>query len=222
MKPQTTGAQSPLSLSRSRIDPSDPNHARSPAMPRPTKSQIDAEILDGAAALFARHGFARTSIQQVADALGYSKAGLLHHYASKQALYDAVLDTHEALADEAMSGLDEIPAGIERDRAFIERSMNFWFEWPGIAALAQRWSIDGSGDEPRLNRVGLKLLTVLGIDVNAPDWDRLVRVFAATAGGGFVSRIATNLNLQRELRAHIVATALDAMGHREQAGAETP
>lgn len=190
-------------------------------MPRPTKSEIDAEIIDRAAGLFARHGFERTSIQQIADALGYSKAGLLHHYASKQALYDAVLNTHEALADETFAAIERVPAGVARDRAFVESSIDFWFDWPGIAALGQRWSIDGTGDEPRLTRIGLKLFATLGIDVNAPDMERLVRVFAATSGSGFASRMATNLDLRRELRDHIVATAMDALGHSDHGTAET-
>jgi AcrR family transcriptional regulator len=182
-------------------------------MPRPTKSEIDAEIIDKAAGLFARHGFDRTSIQQIADALGYSKAGLLHHYASKKLLYEAVLETHEALVDEMLTELEPIPAGIARDRAFAESAIAFWFDWPGIAALGQRWSLDGSGDEPRLTRIGLKAFALLGIDVNAPDLERMARVLVATSGGAFVSRFATDLGLQRELRDQIVATVLDALGH---------
>jgi hypothetical protein len=38
-------------------------------MPRPTKSEIDAEIIDRAAGLFARYGFENTSLQQIADAV---------------------------------------------------------------------------------------------------------------------------------------------------------
>ena len=44
-----------------------------------------------AAGLFARHGFAHTSVQQVADAVGYSKPGLLHRFGSKDALFQAAL-----------------------------------------------------------------------------------------------------------------------------------
>ena len=66
-------------------------------MPRPTKQQIEDEILETAAALFARHGFKETSIQRVADAVGYSKTGLLHRYPSKEALQEAVVD--RALAE---------------------------------------------------------------------------------------------------------------------------
>src|SRR3712207_8758015 len=43
------------------------------------------------AALFARRGFEQTSVQAIADAVGLSKAGLLHHFPSKDALRAAVL-----------------------------------------------------------------------------------------------------------------------------------
>ena len=55
------------------------------------RQQAEDQILDRAAALFARRGFAQTSVQEVADAVGLSKAGLLHHFPSKDALHAAVL-----------------------------------------------------------------------------------------------------------------------------------
>jgi hypothetical protein len=41
---------------------------------RQTSEQIDRAILDTAAHMFASHGYAGTSVQQVADAVGYSTA----------------------------------------------------------------------------------------------------------------------------------------------------
>lgn len=41
---------------------------------RPTSREIDDQILDSAAGIFAVHGFAHASVQQIADAVGYSKA----------------------------------------------------------------------------------------------------------------------------------------------------
>lgn len=40
---------------------------------------------------FATRGFAGTSLQQIADVAGYSKSSVLYHFASKEALLDAVL-----------------------------------------------------------------------------------------------------------------------------------
>ncbi|QWC91292.1 TetR/AcrR family transcriptional regulator [Cupriavidus metallidurans] len=62
----------------------------------PTKSEINADIIDRAATLFARHGFDHASLQQIANAVNYSKAGLLHHFSSKMAIYSAAVDTARA------------------------------------------------------------------------------------------------------------------------------
>lgn len=57
---------------------------------RQSHDEIDARIIETAAGLFAVHGFDRTSVQQIADAVEYSKTGLLHRFSSKQVLLDAV------------------------------------------------------------------------------------------------------------------------------------
>ena len=59
---------------------------------RPTRQEIDDEIVERAAALFARYGFQETSLQRIADAVGYSKTGLLHRFPTKEALQDAVIE----------------------------------------------------------------------------------------------------------------------------------
>jgi AcrR family transcriptional regulator len=51
-------------------------------------------ILDQAAALFARHGFAATSLTMLAAACGTSKALVYHYYDSKQAILFDMLDRH--------------------------------------------------------------------------------------------------------------------------------
>jgi AcrR family transcriptional regulator len=72
---------------------------------RPFRQQVDEGILDRAAGLFARHGFEQTSLQAVADAVGLSKAGLLHHFPSKGALHEAVMDQAEGLGRRAVGAL---------------------------------------------------------------------------------------------------------------------
>ena len=49
---------------------------------RQSAAEIDHAILDVAAGMFATHGFAHTSVQQIADAVGYSKPGLLRGWSS--------------------------------------------------------------------------------------------------------------------------------------------
>ncbi|MCE4861269.1 TetR/AcrR family transcriptional regulator, partial [Campylobacter jejuni] len=88
---------------------------------------------DRAAALFAKHGFAHTSLQQIADAVNYSKAGLLHHYPSKQAIYEAALKTGSDHMQSLLESVADIPVGIERDRAVVEASVDFTYDWPGLS-----------------------------------------------------------------------------------------
>jgi AcrR family transcriptional regulator len=49
------------------------------------------EILDVALDLFARKGYDRTSVREIARLTGLSQAGLLHHFSSKEELFTEVL-----------------------------------------------------------------------------------------------------------------------------------
>jgi AcrR family transcriptional regulator len=53
-------------------------------------------ILDATMLVFRRHGFRRSSIEQVAEAAGLTRQALYHHFASKEALFRAVIErVHE-------------------------------------------------------------------------------------------------------------------------------
>ena len=60
-------------------------------------------IIDGAAAAFARSGYAATSMADVAAATGVSHLIVYRHFDSKDALYEAVLDRALDLLDAALS-----------------------------------------------------------------------------------------------------------------------
>ena len=59
-------------------------------------------ILDAAMAVFRRHGFRRSSIEQAAEAAGLTRQALYHHFKSREALFRAAIERlHEsALAAE--------------------------------------------------------------------------------------------------------------------------
>ena len=99
------------------------------------RRQVDDHIVDRAAALFARHGFAQTSVQAVADAVGLSKAGLLHHFSSKQALWDAVLVHAAALGESACDAVADLPPGRARDLRAVEVLADIALSHPGLVAL---------------------------------------------------------------------------------------
>lgn len=56
------------------------------------------DILDAALAVFGRSGYRAGSIREIAEAVGMSQAGLLHHFESKDALLTAVLRHRDDLS----------------------------------------------------------------------------------------------------------------------------
>src|ERR1044072_4109028 len=107
-------------------------------MARAFRQLIDEGILDRAAELFAQHGFEQTSLRALAEAVGLSKAGLLHHFPSKDALYTAAHDVSRARAREVLDQVADLPSGPERDRRALELLTDVALERPGLVALAVR------------------------------------------------------------------------------------
>ena len=63
------------------------------ALPRPQRNPARrAAILEAAAAVFARSGYAATSVEDVAAAAGITKLIVYRHFDTKEALYRAVLE----------------------------------------------------------------------------------------------------------------------------------
>src|SRR6516225_7385843 len=69
----------------------------------PPRAPPQDRILDAAMRVFRRHGFRRSSIEQAAEEAGLTRQALYHHFASKEALFRAVLERlyADALAAEA-------------------------------------------------------------------------------------------------------------------------
>ena len=196
-------------------------------MSRPTATQIDDAILDAAAGLFASHGVAGTSVAQIAGAVGYSKTGLLHRFASKQALVDAVLVDTRRRAEGVVESLVGLAAGPARDVAAVKAVVDIALERPGQVTLVLAAFTSGPAavtsrpQDPLLVDVEDAIAGIFGDDATDPDPDderavtRSVRVATALAG----IAVTTPL-LQEHARRHglnqarhlAVTVALDALG----------
>jgi len=74
------------------------------------KAERRAAILKAAATAFAHKGFAATSMDDVAAEAGITKLIVYRHFASKEELYEAVLErVSKRLAEEFVDGLDRHP-----------------------------------------------------------------------------------------------------------------
>jgi AcrR family transcriptional regulator len=149
---------------------------------RAFRQQIDEGILDRAAALFARRGFAKTSVQDVAAAVGLSKAGLLHHFPSKDALYAAVLAHAQTAGRQVLDRVQAAPLGPDRDRRALEVLVDVALAHPGMVALmlAPATQLAAEPDERELAVAG-SVLQAFGVDPGTTDPERRVRVVGALA-----------------------------------------
>ena len=68
---------------------------RGPRGPYAKSEQTQSAILDAALEVFALGGYRAGSLRGVADRVGISEAGLLHHFRSKSALLAAVLERRD-------------------------------------------------------------------------------------------------------------------------------
>lgn len=100
----------------------DPDVAESSSV-RPI-SPAQVAILRSAADLYQRRGFAATTMREVADHVGLSKAGLYHHYRSKEAILRDIAALAAGLLLEQLHAAQELDASPEaRLQAFVRSRM---------------------------------------------------------------------------------------------------
>ena len=107
-----------------------------------------ALILEAARAAFAEGGYHGTSLEEVAQRAGVSKALIYEHFSSKRELHAAMLEMHAlglvetlngALAD-AEPGEDRLRAGLEAFFSYVEERRGVWrimFRNPGDPDVAE-------------------------------------------------------------------------------------
>ena len=81
----------------------------------PPRTPPQDRILDAAMRVFRRHGFRRSSIEQAAEEAGLTRQALYHHFASKEALFRAVLERlyEQGLAAEIAAAKAAEDSGLE-------------------------------------------------------------------------------------------------------------
>ena len=105
-----------------------------------------AEILDAAIKVFSESGFHGGSLREIAERVGLSQPGLLHHFANKEKLLEAVLTYRDDLARDRMG--PEMPGGMGLIDALIDLT-EYNATTPGLVAIFAVLSGEATaGDHP--------------------------------------------------------------------------
>lgn len=183
-------------------------------MPRPTKQQIDDEILEAAAHLFARHGFKETSVQRIADTVGYSKTGLLHRFPTKEALQTAVIDRCVQQIRDTGADVAALPTGPGRDRVVLTGLAHLAVAQPGMVALLLSSMLAEPESEigNACAMIGHSLAEAFGDELNA-DTDRALRITGALGAVAVASLALCDQLTAVDAPSRLAEIGYDALGH---------
>ncbi|MGH0029008.1 MAG: TetR/AcrR family transcriptional regulator [Myxococcota bacterium] len=116
----------------------------SAALPTPAAGTVTRDrILDEAEALFAEHGYAGTSVRDIAGAVSLTPASLYNHFDGKEALYTAVLERGIRPLVELMQGLAAAEPRGEAVDALLERVMEHLARRPHLPRLIHHEAATG-------------------------------------------------------------------------------
>ncbi len=102
-----------------------------------------------ATTLFAERGYAATSVQAIADALGISKQALMHHFPTKQSLREGAFALVQEGGAELMPRLlTALAAREDRVDLVVAEVVGFLDTHPGWARFILRGALDVENDGP--------------------------------------------------------------------------
>jgi AcrR family transcriptional regulator len=108
------------------------------AVTQAERSDSAVRVLDAALELFTEHGFDGTSLQQIADRLGVTKAAVYYHFRSKDdllsALVEPAFDELHALLTEA----EALPRDGARQKLALQAFVEYLLRHRGAAAWMSR------------------------------------------------------------------------------------
>jgi TetR/AcrR family transcriptional regulator len=145
--------------------------------PEASQSAGEIAILDAAVRLFSEHGYDGVSMRRIAESAGVSKANIYHHFASKEALYFAIMRRSAQELTELIESLAEGKGSFsQRLRVFASAHLEHLFEHAERVRLVLREAF--SGDEEKSRAV---VEQMLGGIVN-----RMIAIFEAGQRAGLL------------------------------------
>jgi AcrR family transcriptional regulator len=187
--------------------------------PREASTATRRRILDVALDLFLEHGYDRTSLREIAERLGFSKAALYYHFKAKDdilvALTDALLDELGEIVERVNA---EEPPGLGRARRTIVEMVDLLMRQrrAGQLIISQAAAIQRL-KESRNHEMQYRLLGL----ISPPDAPLVARV-RASAAVSVVQSMLLHLNEDdvETVRSTVLTLALRCLDPGEEPGEE--
>ncbi|WP_024801136.1 TetR/AcrR family transcriptional regulator [Nocardia sp. BMG51109] len=157
-------------------------------------------ILEAAIRLISTKGFDHTSLREVADAVGITKASLYYHYDSKKALLLAILEPIFDDLNAVVDGLDEVAYGPRGIREVLTRQLHALLRHRTAGAMCVRDGVailNAIGDQRYPDIVGIHRELSSWLSGPDPTPERTLRASAALEVLG-TALWSTELNLDTD------------------------
>jgi AcrR family transcriptional regulator len=99
-----------------------------PAQGHGRRGDTRARIQHVALELFAEQGYERTSLREIAERLGVTKAALYYHFKSKEDIVRSFIEDHFARIDALIAWAREQPPGLATGHEIIDRYVGILLE----------------------------------------------------------------------------------------------
>ena len=183
-----------------------------------------AEVVLGAARVFAERGYDQTSVPELAEALGLAAGSLYHYFPSKEELLraicdqlmDPLLEQAEALLAEEREPAEQLRALVRlwvahvvahRDHMVVFQQQRHVIErgeqWRGVRAARKRFErlVEGLLDEVAVPDTRLALSALLGMVNHTAQWYRpRGRLSAEEIADGYVELVLASRSSTRPSR----------------------
>ncbi|MFI6580183.1 TetR/AcrR family transcriptional regulator [Embleya sp. NPDC050493] len=180
-----------------------------PPRERADAARNRAAVLDAAARLFAEHGVAAVSMDQVAAAAGVGKGTLFRRFGDKSGLATALLDTRErALQEAILHGPPPLGPGApadERLTAFVDAYFDYLLEHLDLIRMSET-SSPGARHRIGAYRFWHRHVTILLDDATTPDPDHAAHALLASLAAEHVTALLPDLGPER-IRAGVLRLA---------------
>lgn len=183
-------------------------------MVRRTGADTRQEILEAATRLFIAYGYRGTSLSDIANAIDYSKASVLYHFASKEALLSELVSPAARDLESLLGRLTGLPPESAR-RVFVEGFVDLAVKYRESVAILET-EAPFLLQDPRFRTIGVlyeRMLHVL--EGEHPDAQSRVAALVVLAGSAAACVERADLPPD-ELRQALVTVALHALGLPEQ------